>query len=538
MGRKFRVLTADDEFWSRKNIQNLIDWDMYGIEFLEPAADGEEVLARLGEEKPDILMTDINMPFVDGLTLLHRIQSEYPDIVTIAISGYDDFEKVKGTFVSGGIDYLLKPVGKEELVGVLTKALTILESRESDREKQADSLERESKLASFMEDNEYSFLLQGKLYHHKDLPFVSSTGKLSEFSTLLLKIHDLSPLTGKYGYDMLQMSYSVKEKLKKIVDAKTALVFNYSDKVNEYLICFNGAKDDLAAYAERIVHAFDEDLGAVTIVIHPQSSSLDDIGTVYREMIAALVTRPFAPEHCIVACTAKNEGSAGRDRLNRCLADELRAAFEEKSASKVYKILYDKSGLKARNGQNWSLFEMTQFVSRVKGIIDLFLPNDELAGSIREEAQEGMDYGLRVLDTSLICRNMEVLIGTVCGENVGQYNDGTVAGQVNKIHDYIKNNYFKPLTLSLLAEQYHVEATYLSRVFSQMYHQSITACITETRIERAKERMRDESCKLEAVSFEIGYDDYNYFSRVFRKQTGCSPTEYRKKILVKNEILS
>ena len=126
---KYKVLAADDEFWSRENIRNLIPWEEYSLEFLEPACDGEEVIERIAEEKPDIILTDINMPFLSGLELLQRLQNEYPEIITIAISGYDDFDKVKGVFVSGGLDYLLKPVGKEEMVKVLTKALGLLEER-------------------------------------------------------------------------------------------------------------------------------------------------------------------------------------------------------------------------------------------------------------------------------------------------------------------------------------------------------------------------------------------------------------------------
>ena len=97
---KYKVLAADDEFWSRENIRNLIPWEEYSLEFLEPACDGEEVMERIAEEKADIILTDINMPFLSGLELLQRLQNEYPEIITIAISGYDDFDKVKGVFVS------------------------------------------------------------------------------------------------------------------------------------------------------------------------------------------------------------------------------------------------------------------------------------------------------------------------------------------------------------------------------------------------------------------------------------------------------
>ena len=131
---KYKVLAADDEFWSRENIRNLILWEEYSLEFLEPACDGEEVIERIAEEKPDIILTDINMPFLSGLELLQRLQNEYPEIITIAISGYDDFDKVKGVFVSGGLDYLLKPYDEEELMLVVEEAMHIAgEHRQDER---------------------------------------------------------------------------------------------------------------------------------------------------------------------------------------------------------------------------------------------------------------------------------------------------------------------------------------------------------------------------------------------------------------------
>ncbi|WP_026495122.1 response regulator [Butyrivibrio sp. WCD3002] len=133
MGTKYKVLSADDELWSRENIRRMLTWEDYSIEFLEPACDGEEVLERIPEEKPDIVITDINMPFISGLELLDKIHKDYPDIITLAVSGYDDFQKVKGVFMAGGIDYLLKPVGKAQLVDSLSKALKTLEEREAEK---------------------------------------------------------------------------------------------------------------------------------------------------------------------------------------------------------------------------------------------------------------------------------------------------------------------------------------------------------------------------------------------------------------------
>ena len=216
---KYKVLAADDEYWSRENIRNLISWDEYSFEFLEPACDGEEVLERIPEEKPDIILTDINMPFLSGLELLQKLQTEYPQIITIAVSGYDDFEKVKGVFTSGGLDYLLKPVGKEELIQVLKKALDVLEERENGRKQDEDNLLQEYKMSSFLEDSEYSALLSGKLYGlSMSQPHVSSTATFSEVSTLMVKFYNIAQIGEHYDHDSLQMSWSIKSKLRELME--------------------------------------------------------------------------------------------------------------------------------------------------------------------------------------------------------------------------------------------------------------------------------------------------------------------------------
>ena len=129
MERKYRLLIADDEYWVRRKLTKLLDWESLGIECLEPAKDGQETLDRVRAEKPDILVTDINMPFLNGVELLERVSRECPETVSFVVSGYDDFAYVKGSFLGGCINYLLKPVSREELQKAVEKAIAILEGR-------------------------------------------------------------------------------------------------------------------------------------------------------------------------------------------------------------------------------------------------------------------------------------------------------------------------------------------------------------------------------------------------------------------------
>ena len=106
-----------------------------------------------------------------------------------------------------------------------------------------------------------------------------------------------------------------------------------------------------------------------------------------------------------------------------------------------------------------------------------------------------------------------------------------------QIRQYIEKAYHENITLTSLAEEYHMDASYLSRVFSQTYGETIITYLTRIRMEQAMELMKDEEKKLETISFLVGYDDYNYFSRVFRKKVGLSPRDYRSKMAEKQEKL-
>ena len=121
--KKYKVLIADDEYWTREKLKRMIPWEKYSLELLAPAVDGEDVLRRMEEEVPDILITDIDMPFLSGTELLAIVQEKYPKVISFVVSGYNDFAYVKDSFLAGSINYLMKPVNEEKFHQVLTRAV-------------------------------------------------------------------------------------------------------------------------------------------------------------------------------------------------------------------------------------------------------------------------------------------------------------------------------------------------------------------------------------------------------------------------------
>ena len=533
---KYKVLAADDEYWSRENLRSLISWEDYAIKFLDPACDGEEVLERIKEEKPDIILTDINMPFLDGLELLKKLQTEYPQIITIAVSGYDDFEKVKGVFVSGGLDYLLKPVGKEELVRILTKALGILEERETLRRNTETNRQKEHKLSSFMEDSEYSALLSGKLYgQFQAQPHVSSTGEFSGMAALMVKFYNIAEIAEKFDHDSLQMSLDIKTKLRKLTDGDPdAIIFNNCNKMSEFLIFTSLRTKSLQIFAEKILKEFPlDDYGPVSVILHKQTGSLDDIGNIYRDMIAVLVTRPFTYTHCILSCPEGESTSAcqtvGKNISHR-IEEELYHFLNTSQKNETRKLIFQTCDFRNCDNGSWSCLDVKQYIRRITGILYRYVQEQqpELTAQA-EEAMDDIDYYMKCLDAGSVMSSIKILLNSLW-ENDSENNADSAGSQVEQIRQYILTSYHENITLTALASAYHMDASYLSRMFSQTYGETIIAYLTRVRMEQAIRLMGDEEKKLETISFLVGYDDYNYFSRVFRKKLGVSPREYRNNI--------
>ncbi|MCA5960986.1 response regulator [Blautia sp. RD014234] len=134
---KYTVLIADDEFWIRDSLKKMLEESKFDFYVPEPAKDGLEAVKRAEEEKPDIILTDINMPGINGIQLIQMLKEKSSDIEIIVISGYQDFEYVRDALVFGAIDYLLKPINLASLEAVLEKAAMNILHRDEDNQKRA-----------------------------------------------------------------------------------------------------------------------------------------------------------------------------------------------------------------------------------------------------------------------------------------------------------------------------------------------------------------------------------------------------------------
>lgn len=130
----FRLLIVDDEYYVRVGIKSAIDWSEIGVEVVGEAADGEEALEMALSSRPDIILTDVRMPFMDGLTLMERLRSKMPKCGFIVLSGHNEFEYARQAIRQGAFAYLLKPIDRQELKDTVFAAMKKMQDNRSARE--------------------------------------------------------------------------------------------------------------------------------------------------------------------------------------------------------------------------------------------------------------------------------------------------------------------------------------------------------------------------------------------------------------------
>ena len=460
--KKYKVLIADDEYWTREKLKRMIPWEKYSLELLVPAVDGEDVLRRMEEEVPDILITDIDMPFLSGTELLAIVQEKYPKVISFVVSGYNDFAYVKDSFLAGSINYLMKPVTKMDLVNALVRALELIGEREHEQRRMQEA-------ASLIQDTEFSEMIAhiNYIYHSNDFLIITETG-------------------GK----------------------------------------------ELERAAERLMTGMSEFLQTrLTICISGHSYSMESIHTAYMETIGLLMERTFSQKDEILF---GGENRERRDKMVLHFQEEkekqVRFQLTACDGEGVIRTILEETDLADCERQGWSYLEVRQTVRQIMNVLQDCAVREcstEKAIDI-ENVTESLDKMVESLDIRNVCDMMREAASVLVPEKREAATDSMKA-IVQEAAAWIDKHFYEELTLTTLAEQFHVEHSYFSRVFRQEIGISPVIYITNRRMEKAKQYIQEGKKNLTEVAFMVGYDDYTYFSRVFRKNTGESPREYRSR---------
>ena len=529
-----KVFLAEDEFIIREGIKNNIDWQAYGYEFCGEASDGELAFPLIQKTRPDILITDIKMPFVDGLALSRLVKKELPETEIIILSGYEEFDYAKEAIQIGVARYLLKPINGETLLQEIDSVAEIILGKQKEKEIR-------EKYQKEMEEN--SLRDQMDLFQHLVTGDCSMEELLSIadkldlkimapwYSIVLLKIQSM-----KHDYEEYSGSIVVvDERIVKLAEPEHVLIFDRALEGRAFLFKAD-SEEELLAYQKEYLGDVKEVLSGYANLryfggIGTPVNRLREIPASFEDASHAFAHRYLVAESCILdSSLLMQEGAAEHEdfRISAVNPEQIdRAKMQEfLRTGDLDEVVYfvdeffgklDGGAMKSRIFRQY--ITMDAYFSIVDFLKGLGLQKDEIEApdqdsSILQDEKSAMDYIVRIMNKALVLREKRAS---------SRYED-----VVSEVIHYIEDNYAQEeLSLNLLASHVNFSPNHLSMIFSQQTGQTLIRYLTDYRMNRAKELLRCSSKKSSVISMEVGYKDPHYFSYLFKKTQGMTPTQYR-----------
>lgn len=548
-----KVFLVEDEIIMREGIRKNIDWEKEGFEFVGEASDGELAYSMIQKTKPDILITDIKMPFMDGLELSRLVKQELPDVKIIILSGYDEFEYAQEGIKIGIAEYLLKPIAGAKLLAAVKKVgQTVLEEQEFQKAFDRERLEN----AQIARQKFFRKLVFGKDTASALLKEGRRTGMdlaANRYNILLFQILAGEEEPGDGHADGSRLSEAEMEKQ-------------------------NAAVHDMEAFAEEMPEIILVELGVegwAFVLKETDEHSMEEIEQTVKTRLQAIMGQYNELEYF---------GGIGKavervSELNKCYEEAGRAFayryFEKRnqiiSSSEMAKKPYmnaecdfgslevGKLEVKKLDRRIIERFLKTGLKSEVSGFVDEYFENlgaqsiqsllfrQYVAMDMYFAARaflEDIGYGPDTLSGR--CGDFQSMaVAFAEEESSKECMRGILAAAIElreavakkKYHslladakNFIEQHYDdENISLNSVAAYVNLSPNHFSSIFSQEMGQTFIEYLTHERMEKAKEMLRTSSMKTAEIAFAVGYKDSHYFSYLFKKTQECTPKEFRNK---------
>ncbi len=525
----YSVFAVDDEPIVLEGIRSKIDWEGSGFTFAGEATDGEIALSMIHEIKPDILVTDIKMPFMDGLQLAEAIKRTQPWIKIIILSGHDEFDYAKKAISIGIEEYLLKPFTPEELLASLNKAAAQIDK---ERKQLSDISKLRDELKSSEALIKKEFL--NNLVHGSE-----------EMSTALQKSSELGlNLISRY-YKVLISRINSRSGNTETQQEACSLLNSYSTAISEavsffhhsnLLVCiFKGSTqeeldDNTFRAAETIAHIATKNEDCIVLTaIGKTVEHLSQLSISYEDAKKILQAGNISKENRIISSEdiSDNENTNGDTLLNFEEGDPLVDKLKYAAKGDIQKIIEDSMELIKKNPDQFSVFASYLLVDLIFAVSKLV---EKLGGNIKELNPDILQRKFiddAVSDEARFTKTLEQVLNFAL-----EFRDSKMTGKygsvILKAKQFIEENYAdQNTTLTTVAEAVCLSPNHFSTIFSQECKTTFIEYLTNVRLENAKRLMRETDMKGYDIAYECGFSDPHYFSYIFKKNTGLSPREYK-----------
>ena len=522
----YKVFFVEDEVITREGIRDNVDWQANGFEFCGEATDGEMALPLLRTAQPDVLITDIKMPFMDGLQLSKIMRERMPWVKIIILSGHDEFEYAQQAIKLGVTDYLLKPITVKKLQNALQN-LTVQLDQER---KEQDNLR---KLQEQAEENRTT--LRERLLFKLVVGAVSPTEAIESgqalglnliaryYLVVILKM-ELGDRTEQYEHDEYQQIQSV---VMGLIEKNPDVFMLRRDWGDLVLILKGSTPEYLEEERDFLLDEIKQEVAktryTVTVGMGATKSRIADICQSFVEALAC-IQKPTDEDQSASHQTLEQMELPKVDKsaVGNYLRCGVKDKFDEFFADHL--LTLGETALKSNLIKNYVFIDVVlavaELVHDLGGDIDKVIPelnSIEMTMSNIKTVKQLREQLHKIFLSALTFRD---------SQPQDQYKN-----LIHHAKEFIEQQFANPeLSLNEVAAQVNLSASHFSFVFSQEAGQTFKEYLTEIRITKAKELLRMTGLRSADIGFQVGYNDPHYFSSVFKKHTGLSPIEFRSQI--------
>jgi len=509
-----KLMIVDDEQIEREGLKAILAKGCPGVA-IELAKNGTAAIELARSYEPDLVLMDIKMPGISGLEAAERIRDEFPRMRFIMVTAYETFEYARTAIKIGVEDYLLKPSRAGEIVETVSRVLHAIAAEQSDL---ASRQTTEQALRIAMPVVEADVVTQLLFDHVHEVHLEDMVGMLGGAATreafvMLLRMNR-TPFTELFHRALRERMREHAGGWVGALSGKHIPLIVFRETGKSYRAQASSMVQQVMALQQRAP-------GTVCFIgIGHAYASLDDIRLSYQEALIATADTALPAKHRfyedLPAIGELKEDYPNKETEKRFIDHIRLGAWVDVQAT-----VMDYIGRYEKNG--FGLMQAGQRVLESLWVVYRVLSEMGIDAEKPFFSFQMQDY--RQLRAEASC-SLDKLV-----RSAERHRRHVEPDVVQRIKQYIADHSAEDISLERIAARVGLSPFYISKVFKEETGVNYIDFLTACRIERAKALLSDQALSLKEITFEVGYNDPNYFSRVFKKMNGLSPSEYRKTLI-------
>jgi two-component system response regulator YesN len=528
MNMNLKVLLVDDEINIIKNLQMVIPWEQMGIEVIGLAKNGVEALEYVTEDTPDILFTDIRMPVMDGITLLQKVREVNTQCEILMLTGYQDFEYARSAIQFKAKDYILKPINYAALEESVQQLAAQIRSQKAEKMIEKEKWGKVANLA-------YEKILFDALMDYSSIhePYFHHVDEENDFNNLsymmlLIDIDEYSKKSRMWNEKERRLwNFAVKNVLQDTLEGIHLHYALLQKREGEWCILIEHQKGlpfnlmMSKQWSESLQKAVNQYVKLeISVGIYPDFVSISELSNAYKKIQRNL---QFSLNECevMVLSTNTNEKNSSNAALWKIIEEMVSGLKQGKREMLEQSLISLNENLKSVSEQSYMQVE------RILHFLILHLLREMremkvIAAAYEEELWASLEDSHHVKDlmdviSNLIDHSMEMVLNKKSTEIF------MLSGK-----DYIDRNLKSDLGIEELADFLGISCSYFSMLFKQHFGETFVEYVTKQRMEFAKSMLVMSDQSIAKIGQSVGYMERRYFTKVFQKYSGQTPSEYRE----------